>query len=253
MYETGEIFSLLSKEKKDLKPDHKYKTCEEGLMKALHFFRWCKKTEVKDADKVVELFIKKKIPEQQVEHFGAALVMIEHYDTHDIIKSALKYINDQVIEKTGKPILDSIEPPRVERRILKNIYTSLEEAVERLKTRSISLKKSYKGFWLTILTFFILNVSLVGLGIYNKLILHFVPEAYAGKTLLGHYGGLIVAAVLFFIPSLLVLFLNRHKLSEHNAKGSDYPEEIQKMEETLEAFAKKLAEKKINVKNARGK
>jgi len=250
MYKIDELHKILSQEKKDLKPDHAYKTAEEGLLRAFYFFRWLNKKEYKDADKVVEAFLKNKIPEQQIEHYGCALLMIDCYQTDENIKRALRYINGKYKEKSGKDVIDGIEDKKTRRRILKNMYQVFLESVENLKGRQKDLKFSNLTVWISILILLATSVILVANGLYMKFLLVVLPQlAFKDTTIifLDKYGVAIMAGIIFIIPSLIILLISRHKLIEYSLKGKIYPGETVQMEMQLNEFKKKLEEEKTKI------
>lgn len=247
MKNVEEIFKILSREKKTLKPEHAYKSAEEGILRAMYFFRWCNKKNIKNPDKIVDMFVKGTVPEKQTEHYATALVMIDHYDTDPEVKDVIRYINEKVKEKTGKEVIENIEEGKVQRRILKNIYSTFHSSVCRLKKRAEKLRKSFLWFWVSAAVLLVLNVALSITGIYQQAVNSIFPPDSA-SLFIQKYGGFIVAVVLFVMPLLLLGYFNRHKLSEHGKKSSDYPEEIREMEETLSRFKQKIQEKNVNVK-----
>ncbi|MFP4498011.1 MAG: hypothetical protein ACLFQV_07340 [Vulcanimicrobiota bacterium] len=252
MKNTEEIFKILSQEKKDLKPSHKYKTAQEALLSARHFFRWARKNDLKTLDQIVEAFEKKKVPEAQLQHFGTAYLMHELYDTDEEVIESLKYINGKFEEKNGKKILENIEPPKVERRVLKNIASTWQDAIDHLETRTEMLEKTSNWMWIAIVALLIINLGLVYLGHYEILLLMVAPELYAEVELLGNLGPYFVAILFFIIPSFVLVYINRHKIKEHSRKANEYPQEIQEMMESFKEFKKYMEEKNIQVKSDSG-
>ncbi|MCD4784057.1 MAG: hypothetical protein K8T10_09565 [Candidatus Eremiobacteraeota bacterium] len=247
MYKVEELFMVLSKEKKDLKPNHAYKPAEEGLLKAMFFFRWLNKKDYKNTDKVVEAFVKNKIPEQQLEHYGCALNMIDNYETEEEVKKAIVYINEEYKKKTGKEILDSIPEPKIRRRVMKNVYIAYKESLDRLKNRARALKSFITILWVAIAILLFTNVALVLTGIYHVLLIKIIPGVLSGNEFLLQYGGNILGALLFIIPSLIIIFVFRHRINEFSKKSSVYPEFISLMENNLNEFKMKLKELNVNV------
>jgi hypothetical protein len=245
MYKVEEIFKILSQEKKGLKPEYAYKTAEEGLLRAMYFFRWCNKKGLDTTDRIVESFAKKKIPEQQVEHFGSALVMIDHYETEPIVKDAIREIEEEVRKKTGSPAMEQVESQKLEKRVYKNVYKSFEESIENLKKRTVYLKKTSRNTWIFIWVLLAVNFVLAFLGTYQQLLNTYLPATVEGNPILQQYGGNIIAVIVFLLPAFIVIFVNRHKLSEHSLRGKEYPEEINRMENTLASFRSTLEEKKV--------
>lgn len=247
MYKVEELFRVLSKEKKDLQPDHVYKPAEEGILKAMYFFRWLNKKDYKNTDKVVEAFIKNKIPEQQMEHYGCALNMIDNYETEEEVKKAIIYINEKYKKKTGKEILDSIPEAKIQRRVMKNIYNTYRESLDRLKNRASALKSFMTILWVVIAILLIANVSLVLTGVYHVLLVKMIPGVLTGNEFLLKYGENILGALLFIIPSLIIIFVFRRRIDEYSKQNSVYPEFISRMESKLNEFKKKLDELNVNV------
>jgi uncharacterized membrane protein len=247
MYKVEEIFKILSQEKKELKPEYAYKTAEEGLLRAMYFFRWCNKKGLDNTDRIVESFTKKKIPDQQVEHFGSALVMMEHYETEPVVKDALREIDENVRQKTGKPAIEQVESEKLERRVYKNVYKTFEESIENLKNRIVYLRKTSRNTWIFIGVLLVINTVLAVLGTYQRLINAYFPGMVEGSPVIQEFGGSILALLIFLIPSFIVLIVNRHKLAEQSLRGKEYPEEIKKMETTLSEFRNTLEEKKVMV------
>lgn len=247
MEKIEDIFVLLSGEKKSLKPEHAYKAGEEGLLRAFYFFRWLNKKDYKTLDDVVEAFNKNKIPEQQLEHYGSALVMIDHYETDDKVKKALVYINDAYKGKTGKEILYNQKDKRIERRVLKNIYQVFTDSIDRLKNRTVDLKKSNTTVWVLLVIVLAVNIALVASGMYYNLLMTIIPGLMIESQIMSKYGVAVLAGILFIIPALLILVTSRHKLSEQAAKGGEYPEAIAKLEEEAGKFRGILEEMKINI------
>jgi hypothetical protein len=245
MYKVEEIFRILSQEKKELRPEYAYKTAEEGLLRAMYFFRWCNKKELDNTDRIVEAFAKKKIPEQQVEHFGSALIMIDHYETEPLVKDAIREIEEKVREKTGKSTLEQVESQKIERRTYKNVYLTFAESIENLKKRVINLRKTFINSWVIVAVLLVINVVLSITTVYQRFLNNYLPGVIAGNPMLEQTGGNILAFFLFLFPSFLILFFNRHKMAEYSERGKKYPEEIRKMEETLDSFRSTLEEKNI--------
>lgn len=248
MHKISDLHKLLSKENKDLKPDHKYKTAEEGLLRAYYFFRWLDKKGYEDTEAVIADLLKNKIPEQQLEHYCSALVMIDCYETDEQVKGALVFINEQYKKQQGADVLDSIKDARVERRLLKNIYGIYKDAVDRLKNRTVELKSTASTVWTTLGIVLAINLVLIFTNVYSAILNKIIPASVMSSTpVLSSYGGMILGAIFFIIPAIIILNSSKHKLGEHTAKGSSYPEEIMKMEEKLAAFKSKLDEKKIKI------
>lgn len=247
MEKIEDIFVLLSGEKKSLKPEHAYKAGEEGLLRAFYFFRWLNKKDYKTLDDVVEAFNKNKIPEQQLEHFGSALVMIDHYETDDRVKKALVFINDAYKEKTGKEVLYNQKDKRIERRVLKNIYQIFTDSLDRLRNRTVDLKKSNTTVWVMLVIILAVNIALVATGAYYNLLMSVIPGLMIESQIMSKYGVAVLAGILFIVPSLLMLVMSRHKLSEQAAKGGEYPEAIARLEEDAKKFRSILEEMKINL------
>ncbi len=247
MEKIEDIFLLLSGEKKSLKPEHAYKAGEEGLLRAFYFFRWLNKKDYKTLDDVVEAFNKNKIPEQQLEHYGSALVMIDHYDTDDRVKKALIYLNDAYKGKTGKEILYNQKDKRIERRVLKNIYQVFTDSLDRLKNRTVDLKKSNTTVWVMLVIVLAVNVALVATGVYFNVLNSIIPDLMKNSQIMSKYGVAVLAGILFIIPALLILIMSRHKLSEQAAKGNEYPEAIARLEEEANKFKNILEGMKINL------
>ena len=247
MKKIEDLFKLLSQEKKLLKPDHAYKPAEEGLLRAFYFFRWLNKKDYGNLDRVVEAFAKNKVPEQQIEHYGCALVMIDYYETEKEVKEALLYINDQFKEKTGSDILFKIKDKRVERRVLKNVYKIFNEARDTLANRTQSLKKSSISVWVFLFVFLAINIILVGTGVYYNFLMKIVPSLMADSKIMEKYGVAVLAGILFIIPALIIILVSRYKLTEQVSRGNEYPELILKLNEGLDEFKQKLEAMKINV------
>ncbi|MCE1248760.1 MAG: hypothetical protein LWY06_19135 [Firmicutes bacterium] len=248
MHKISDLHKLLSKENKDLKPDHKYKTAEEGLLRAYYFFRWLDKKEYETTDSVVEAIVKNKLPEQQLEHYCSALVMIDCYETDDQVKKALIYINDEFKKQQGADVLDAIKDARIERRLLKNIYGIYKDSVDRLKNRTVELKSTASSVWKTVAAILVIDLVLIFANVYTNILKAAIPASVmSANPFIGAYGGMILGALLFIIPCVFILSSSKHKLSEHSSKGSSYPEEILKMEQKLIEFKKKLDDKKIKV------
>ena len=247
MEKIEDIFVLLSGEKKSLKPEHAYKAGEEGLLRAFYFFRWLNKKDYKTLDDVVEAFNKNKIPEQQLEHYGSALVMIDHYETDERVKKALVSINDKYKEKTGKDVLYNQKDKRIERRVLKNIYQVFTDSLDRLKNRTVDLKKSNTTIWVVLVVVLAANIALVATGVYYNMLMSVIPGLMINSQIMSKYGVAVLAGILFIVPALLILIMSRHKLSEQAAKGGEYPEAIARLEEEAKKFRSILEEMKINL------
>lgn len=249
MHKIEDIFEILSTENKNLKPDHKYKVAEEGLLRAFYFFRWINKKEFKDLDKVVDAFKRNKIPDQQIEHYGCALVMMDSYDTDSRVKDALDYINRQYKKDKGGDILETIEDPRVERRVLKNIYSVYNDSVENLKKRTSDLKSSNRNFWI-ILSFILgINLALLLTGLYNKILLGAIPQVLRDNPMLASIGPYALAGILFLVATLIIFFAMRYKIGEHVSNGENYLQEIERLERKVKKFQETLTGKKIKVNN----
>jgi hypothetical protein len=241
MHDVETIFKTLSMENKSLKPGYAYKTGQEGLLRAFYFFRWCNKNGIDTADKVIEQFVKKKVPEQQTEHFGAALMMIDQYESDPSVKEYLIYIEENVkVRSGGKGVLEIIEPQKAERRVLKNVVTTFREAVESLKKRSQGIRGSSKAVWIIIGILLVVNLTLAFTNVYQHILDQAIPKLLKGSLFLRRFGGEVLAGILILFPSLAILFVNRHKLSEHSRKGGEYPQEIRKMEKALAEFEETL-------------
>jgi hypothetical protein len=87
--------------------------------------------------------------------------MIDCYETHDDVKAALNYINDEYKKQQGADVIDSIKDNRIERRLLKNIYGIYKEAVDRLKNRTVELKSTSSKVWTTLAVVLVINLVLV--------------------------------------------------------------------------------------------
>jgi len=247
MYKVEELFRILSREKKYLKSGHAYKPGEEGLLRAMYFFRWLNKKDYKNTDKVVEAFIKNKIPEKQIEHYGCALRMMDNYETEEEVKNAIIHINEKYKKKTGKEILESIPEAKIQRRVLKNIYNTYNESLERLKKRSKALKSFMSILCVFIAILFVVNVGMVLTGVYHGLLISIIPEVLEGNNFLLKYGGNILGAILFILPSLIILYVFRFRIKEYSEQSGDYPRIIEQMENNLNKFKDKLAELNVNV------
>lgn len=248
MLKTEEIFKQLSEENKALKPDYAYKAGQQGLLRAFYFFRWCNKNNLGTIDKIVEQFIKGNMPEQQAEHYGSALVLIDHYDTSKEVKDAILYIEKQVYEQTrGQGPLDIIKPSKVQRRVLKNIYKTLEASIGNLKNRTDKLGKTSTGVWITLAVLLLGNVLLAVFGIYSNVMKAMFPSIMSGQGFMPSFGGYVTGLVVFVILSAVLLYFNRHRLVEQVTKSSDYPQEVKKMKKTLNQFEMLLKEKNIRV------
>jgi hypothetical protein len=243
---TQEIFSILSEESKSLKSAGSFKSGQEGLLKAFYFFRWCNKSEYLTTEKIADGFARGKIPEQQAEHYGTALVMIDNYETDPRVKEALREIDRlTAVRDGGKGVLDRLEPAKVERRVLKNIHANLSESIQAVKGREAMLKKTAAATWAGAAAILIISLGLLFSGTYQNLITSLLhPPA---GTFWASQGALAVAAALFALPVLALFLVNRGKIAEHMQKAGNYPQDAKKMEETLSAFSKRLADKKIPI------
>lgn len=245
MYKIADLHKLLSQEKKILKPDHAYKPAEEGLLRAYYFFRWLDKKEFKSTNSVVEAFIKDKIPEQQLEHFGTALAMADSYETHEEVKQALLQISDEFRKRTGGDILESIKDTKVKRRVWKNIYTTYESALDRLKNRTEDIKATSRLSWMLIAVVLIADFILLTADAFMTLLLKTVPELMAQNQILKDFGEIIVAIAVFLILSLIILLITGRKIIEFRVKGKQYFEQIPKMEELVDNLRIKMEEQGI--------
>lgn len=240
MQDVDGIFKALSVENKALKPGYAYKTGQEGLLRAFYFFRWCNKNGFETLDKVVEQFIKKKIPEQQVEHFAVAMVMIDQYDTDPEVKDAIRGIDAEITSRSGGvSLIEALGNSKAERRILKNTLTTYREALDGLKKRAVSVKNGFIFIWVAIALLLAADAFLAATGKYGLILAKAAPSLAGGVS--------IVAAIIFIAPAALILFFNRHILSEQVRCGGVYPKDVLALEKGIRDFEEKLREKKINL------
>lgn len=247
MYKIEELHKLLSAESKALKEKYSYKVGEEGLLRAYYFFRWADKKEYADLDKLVDAFSRNKVPEQQIEHFGCAFIMMDSYETDPKIKEALKYINEEFKKKKGVDVLDALEDAKLEKRILKNIYNIYRDSLDKLKKRMIDLKSSLMSLWIIIACIFIANIALAFTGVYSRVVDTFMPQLMKTNPIVYAYGAHILAGLVFIVLSLLSLIIMRRKVSEYASKSKVYPQEITSLEWRIKKFKEYLEGKKIKV------
>ncbi len=238
MYKTQDIFKLLSSENKALKDDYAYKCGQEGLLRAFYFFRWCNKSEVADTRAAAKRFASGKVPEEIAEHYCTALVMIDHYQTDEEIKNAIKEIDQLTRDQLkDKGVLESLTPEKVKRRILKNVQKSYALGVETLEKRMSMLSSTTRNVLVAMALLLLINLALALTGVY---------ERYLGFIFSGAPNpGYLVAGVLFIVPVFLLLLVKRRQLMEHKTHGPRYPQALKAMKKGLEDFTGYLSEKKI--------